>query len=160
MHKVNGKCNPIDLFTKHLESQRKLDELVALFRCRFLEGRSAIAPALKRDNNGAIQIVNEDDEEGDQVEAHDVHVLPHEYLHNDINKLFPRVVPDEARPGEEDVDAHVGLADPVPAIRARERRNVESKGCGSVYVITVAGSGNKVGASDTWMNRVALQHLC
>ena len=27
--KVNGKCNPSDLFTKHLESQRKLDELVA-----------------------------------------------------------------------------------------------------------------------------------
>ena len=69
-------------------------------------------------------------------------------------------MPDEARPGEEDVDAHDGLADPVPAIRARERRHVESKGNGRVYVITVAGSGDKLGVSDTWMNLLALQHLC
>ena len=77
LHKVNGNCNPGDLLTKHLESQRKLDELVALFRCRLVEGRSAIAPALKRDNQGAVQLVNEDGEERELAEAHDMHVLPH-----------------------------------------------------------------------------------
>ena len=41
LHKVAGETNPSDLFTKHLESQRKLDFLVRLFRCKLLEGRAA-----------------------------------------------------------------------------------------------------------------------
>ena len=57
-----------------------------------------------------------------EVEPHDTNVLPHSYMADDIEKLFPRVVPEAAKPGEDDIDAHEGLGDPVPAIQAREGR--------------------------------------
>ena len=47
--KVAGAVNPVDLFTKHLVSQAKLDEVVGLFGCQFMAGRAASAPALKSD---------------------------------------------------------------------------------------------------------------
>ena len=47
--KVPGEANPADLFTKHLESRAKVNQLVSLFNCRFLEGRAASAPALRQD---------------------------------------------------------------------------------------------------------------
>ena len=41
--KVDGEVNPADLFTKHSESKNKLDQVVALFSCRFaIEGIEAI----------------------------------------------------------------------------------------------------------------------
>ena len=47
--KVAGEVNPADLFTKHLESRNKLDQVVGLFGCRFADGRAATAPMLKSD---------------------------------------------------------------------------------------------------------------
>ena len=38
--KVAGEANPADLITKHLESSAKLDQLVGLFNCRFVDGRA------------------------------------------------------------------------------------------------------------------------
>ena len=46
--KVLGEENPADLFTKHLESAKKLGQLVSLFGCRFQGGRAEAAPQLKR----------------------------------------------------------------------------------------------------------------
>ena len=48
VQKVPGEENPADLFTKHLQSERKLQQRVKLFNCQFRGGRPSAAPALKR----------------------------------------------------------------------------------------------------------------
>ena len=40
--------NPADLFTKHLSSRDRIDQLVKLFNCEFREGRAGSAPLLRR----------------------------------------------------------------------------------------------------------------
>ena len=47
--KVRGEVNPADLFTKHLSSADRVDQLVKLFGCRFCGGRPEAAPQLRRD---------------------------------------------------------------------------------------------------------------
>ena len=44
---VGTDDNPADLFTKHLDSQRKLDELLEMFNCKVRSGRPEAAPKLK-----------------------------------------------------------------------------------------------------------------
>ena len=48
LRKVAGEANPADLYTKHLESRAKVDQLIALFVCQYREVRPAGAPALNR----------------------------------------------------------------------------------------------------------------
>ena len=48
-----GERNPADLLTKHSATREKLNFLVRLFGCRYEGGRSAAAPALRRDLEGA-----------------------------------------------------------------------------------------------------------
>ena len=107
--KVAGEVNPADLFTKHLESRAKLDQVVGLFSCRFMEGRAASAPALKSDTAAAINLTTE--------LAHDPAVLPHLHLPDDIARLFPETIIDPPRRGEDDLYPADELRDPVPAIR-------------------------------------------
>ena len=45
LYKILGTENPADLFTKHVESSKKLDQLVGLFNCNLRAGRSEAAPA-------------------------------------------------------------------------------------------------------------------
>ena len=47
LRKVLGTNNPADLFTKHLESRAKIDQLVTLLGCEYRSGRAAAAPQLK-----------------------------------------------------------------------------------------------------------------
>ena len=42
--KVNGLVNPADLFTKHLTSRDRVNQLIELFNCEYRDGRSTIAP--------------------------------------------------------------------------------------------------------------------
>ena len=44
LRKVAGEVNPADLFTKHSLSQLRLEEVVALHGCTYLEGRAESAP--------------------------------------------------------------------------------------------------------------------
>ena len=48
LFKVLGTENPADLFTKHVESAKKLEDMMRLFNCRFEAGRPAAAPQLKK----------------------------------------------------------------------------------------------------------------
>ena len=117
LHKVAGESNPADLFTKHLESRAKLDQLVALFSCRFVSGRPDGAPALRRNipqDNSAHHV--------DQVLSHDPSCLPHLHLPEDIARYFPAAEPEPARRGEDDQRPGDELADPVPGIETRRRR--------------------------------------
>ena len=49
LRKVNGLVNPADLFTKHLNSRDRVNQLVELFNCEYREGRSESAPLLRKD---------------------------------------------------------------------------------------------------------------
>ena len=46
--KIRGEDNPADLFTKHLPSREKVEQLVNLLGCRFDSGRAESAPAMRR----------------------------------------------------------------------------------------------------------------
>ena len=48
LRKVKGELNPADLLTKHMPSREKLNQLVELFGCAFLEGRPDLAPLLRK----------------------------------------------------------------------------------------------------------------
>jgi hypothetical protein len=50
LRKVHGDVNPADLFTKHLSSRDRINQLVQLFNCEFRDGRAMSAPSLRNDN--------------------------------------------------------------------------------------------------------------
>ena len=86
-----------------------------LFSSDFREGRPDSAPALRRNVDGAIQNLD------DQV-PHDPSILPHLYLPEDIDRLFPAAVPEPPRRGEGDDLPGDELDDPVPKIDDQRRR--------------------------------------
>ena len=49
VRKVVGEFIPADLYTKHLESKGKIEQLVALFGGEFRDGRGEAAPQLCKD---------------------------------------------------------------------------------------------------------------
>ena len=93
LRKVRGDLNPADLLTKHMPSQEKLNQLVTLFGCAFVDGRAKSAPLLRRrrqDDLAGKGFADEDmieaegiDEDGSvyMLEAgkHDVERWPHLY---------------------------------------------------------------------------------
>ena len=48
LRKVDGDVNPSDLLTKHPLNRERLLKLVELFNCKYIEGRAASAPQLRR----------------------------------------------------------------------------------------------------------------
>ena len=82
LRKVPGESNPADLFTKHLESKAKLDQVVSLFNCEFRDGRAASAPQLK----AGLHAQAPTDE---AVFIHDGNMLPHQHLPEDLEEYFP-----------------------------------------------------------------------
>ena len=104
--KVHGELNPADLLTKHMPSQEKLNELVALFGCAFVGGRAKSAPLLRKrrqDEPAGMGFADEDiiepeeiDEDGSvyMLEAgkHDVERWPHLYPADELELMFPIVV--------------------------------------------------------------------
>jgi len=49
VRKVKGEDNPADVFTKHLPSREKVDQLIALLGCRFDSGRPDASPEMRRE---------------------------------------------------------------------------------------------------------------
>ena len=70
-----------------MESQRRLDDLLRLFKCSLMDGRAASAPAVKQ-TPGIVKLIsdgaNHECEDEYVAIAHDVHVLPHDLLPEDI----------------------------------------------------------------------------
>ena len=105
--------NPADLFTKHLSSEERITNLLALLGCRFRSGRSEEAPQMRREPGVKEEILAYDmvrqiedggferdgylyptvEWEGERLpEAfpHDPRVLPHQ-VKGGLERLFPRV---------------------------------------------------------------------
>jgi len=49
VRKVKGEDNPADVFTKHLPSREKVNQLVGLLGCRFDSGRPDASPEMRRE---------------------------------------------------------------------------------------------------------------
>ena len=49
VRKIAGEFNPADLYTKHLESKAKIEQLVSLFSGEFRESRADSVPQLRED---------------------------------------------------------------------------------------------------------------
>ena len=109
LRKVNGLVNPADLFTKHLVSRDRVDQLVQLFNCEYRDGRSSAAPELRKKQQGAeTQLIQQSsgqvtvlsregivDPNNDST-MHDPNVLPHNYDERDLNEIFFRAeVPED-----------------------------------------------------------------
>ena len=112
LRKVLGTDNPVDLFTKHLESAKRLEHLLDMFSCSFVEGRAAAAPSLKKaqTNTTSTQAM---------VAAVELSMLPHLLPRDVIEAEFDKFeAPDEVF-GETDVTPEAELADPVPMLVAR-----------------------------------------
>ena len=78
LRKVNGLVNPADLFTKHLSSRDRVNQLVELFNCEYREGRATTAPLLRKDKpqTAECHATTTDDSTNDR----------RNYLHNNHSK--------------------------------------------------------------------------
>ena len=60
LRKIPGEANPADLLTKHSISRQRMQELVSLFGCRYLDGRAASAPQVKKGESGRTTMADAD----------------------------------------------------------------------------------------------------
>ena len=115
LRKVRGEVNPADLFTKYLSSNDRVRDLLNLFGCEYVEGRSELAPKLREGagiEDSILALQKEQYSEGEVIEVdgiaypkvfdeynsqwvpeayyHDEKKLPHQ--HDGVDKMFPRAV--------------------------------------------------------------------
>ena len=91
LRKVIGLVKPADLFTKHLTSRDRVNQLNELFDCEYREGRSAAAPELRKDREPpAVHAVQRehDPDANNRSPMHDPDLLPHMYDANGMSKTF------------------------------------------------------------------------
>ena len=101
LRKVPGEANPADIVTKHASTRQKLEHLVKLFNCHFVEGRPESAPQLRRGegvrNTLATSGVGALTEQEEDSEGLADIILPHVAWHgNELDERYPSVqVPQE-----------------------------------------------------------------
>ncbi len=119
LRKVDGEQNPADLLTKHSLSRGRMEKLVDLFGCRYLGGRAASAPLLRKGESakttmaGASKdlgaVIGGDAKDhsprdpmalGADVDGRDdgrpEPVMPHlSYSESQLNELHPRILAPE-----------------------------------------------------------------
>ena len=117
VRKIAGECNPADLYTKHLESKAKIEQLVSLFGGEFRGGRAASAPQLREDPKvaGMVECLHAR-QDGDTAGAlPDMCVLPHLMPVDEIERMFEKVVlEDDGGAAEAEVRPSVEHGDPGP----------------------------------------------
>ena len=84
LRKVRGELNPGDMLTKFMSSKEKVDQLVRLFGCVFMDGRPKSAPLLRKmirlveEGELEVHILKDIDEDGEvavpEVAFHDLDV--------------------------------------------------------------------------------------
>ncbi len=105
LRKVDGEQNPADLLTKHSISRHRLESLVRLFGCTFLEGRAASAPQVRKGTSDKTTMAQADSvlstTDHDAAVGYDSSgpeaTMPHLiYSEDELNKLYPTLdVPEE-----------------------------------------------------------------
>jgi hypothetical protein len=96
VRKIADEENPVDLYTKHIESEAKIEQLVKLFGGEFRGGRAEAAPHLKQDPTtvGMVEALISDSAEQPECRP-DTSMLPHLMPRDEIDKCFPIVRLDE-----------------------------------------------------------------
>ena len=118
LRKVLGAANPADLFTKHLESRANVDQLLELFGCRFVDGRSAAAPKLRREAVAAVLCRQSEDDS--HQPSHDLRQLPHQLSPEEIERLFPLTPKVPAPLGEPDEQLDMDMCEPGLSLPAAQ----------------------------------------
>ena len=103
VQKVRGDVNPADLFTKHLLTNIKIDQLAKLFGCENCEGRSPAAPMLRPQEatggeGGQPSSGYAPAFEVREAGMHDPKVLPHMHESRALEKLL--LLLEAAPPGD------------------------------------------------------------
>ena len=140
LRKVRGEANPADLFTKHLQSADKIEDLLELMGCQYAVGRAEGAPQLRREldtrNQGILaceavySVESPVEHEGRQYPGvwHEDRYVAEAYLHpegvlphcikGNLDDLFPRAVA-----GEECKECK----EPIDVLEERGRKIGEEK---------------------------------
>jgi len=125
VRKIAGEVNPADLYTKHLETKAKIEQLVQLFGAEFRDGRPAAAPQLRKDPVVAAMV----------DEPHGPTSLPHLMSRGDIDRLYEVAKIDEGNNKEwaDLVTPAVELADPGSDGRLEFTPAISKHGALTVY---------------------------
>ena len=120
--KVLGTENPADLFTKHMDSSVKLDQLLEKFNCKIVEGRPEAAPQLKRsttalNNLSATKSLGSEGSRPKQNlrDSRNRELLPHLANGGDVSR-YECAVPGEPGLEEPDHDPNDGIINPLPRL--------------------------------------------
>jgi hypothetical protein len=109
LRKVDGECNPADILTKHSISRQRLESLITLYGCRYLDGRAESAPLVKQGSSSRTTMaqaddtlanVDDDDGSGANTEQTTCHgsaappTMPHvELTQEELDEQYPTLVP-------------------------------------------------------------------
>ncbi len=96
LRKVLGERNPADLLTKHSLSRARLEMLVGLHGCRYLEGRAETAPKTRKGVSTKVTMASAGEDLG-AIQSEEEPEMPHLlYDAEKLNVLYPKLeVPDE-----------------------------------------------------------------
>jgi len=96
LRKVLGEENPADLLTKHSLSRQRLEGLVTLFGCKYLGGRAATAPQVRKGESSRFTMADADPSDLQDDEVAEMHeetspCMPHlMYSAAELDKRSPR----------------------------------------------------------------------
>ena len=100
LRKVDGEANPADLLTKHSLSRQRLEDLVALYGCRYRDGRAESAPSVRKGASSRMTMAAADQEIGGVTEP--TVLMPHlTRTPEELDQLHPSLVPPEDEPLED-----------------------------------------------------------
>jgi hypothetical protein len=100
LRKVDGEANPADALTKYFSSKDKLAHLVDIFGCKYVDGRSEIAPQVRQGTSSKVTIGEAMGAEGEIDVAEgpfDNIIIPHiTYGLEELDERYPTMsVPDD-----------------------------------------------------------------
>ena len=98
LRKMLGEQNPADLRTKHSLSRQRVEGLVTLFGCKYLGGRAASAPQMRRGDASRITMADAERDVGAVQTQEEEHAgetspcMPHLDLSEaQLERLYPRL---------------------------------------------------------------------
>ena len=100
LRKVDGEANPADLLTKHSLSRQRLESLIALYGCRYLDGRAESAPSMRKGASSRVTMAAAD-QELDEV-AEPTLLMPHlARTQEELDQLHPSLTAPDDEPLED-----------------------------------------------------------
>ena len=97
LRKVPGEENPADILTKHSIGRQRLESLIALYSCRYMEGRAATAPKVRSGASDRVTMADADKELGAEIGAVDdvegtPTIMPHlELTPTQLDEQYPTI---------------------------------------------------------------------